>query len=123
MLSTELNNGGTFRIEFLVRKTTCKGGDKTSKSGPKPRHTLTRKVNVIVMKIDDKHVALFHCDYGCCCREHTVCRHCHRMHDKTPTIEHFHPDGLHSYVQLMHRNKEHTDVVARDVNLIRKHKG
>ena len=88
-----------------------------------PRHALTRKVTVIIMKIDDKHVALFDCDCGHYCREHTVCRHCYSMHDKTPTIEHFHPDCLHSHVQLMHRNKEHADVVARNVNLIKKYKG
>ena len=75
------------------------------------------------MKIDDEHIALFHSNHGCCCREHTVCRHCNRMDYKTPTIEHFHPDCLHSCVQLIHRNKEHTDIVTRNVNLIRKHTG
>ena len=123
MLSTELNNGGTFRIEFLVRKTAYRDGDKISKSDPIPRHILTRKVTVIIMKIDDKHVSLFHYDCGCYYREHTVCRHCYSMHDKIPTIEHFHPDCLHWHVQLMHRNKECTDVVTRNVKLIRKYKG
>ena len=58
-LSSQQNDGGMTRIEFLVRKSSCKDEEKMSKSDPTPRCVLTRKVTVTIMNIEGAFVAFF----------------------------------------------------------------
>ena len=82
-----------------------------------------KKVALIIMKIDENFLSLFNCDCSYYYREHIVYRHFYSMHDALPIIEHFHPDCLQSCVQLMHRDREHAEMVVLNVNLTRNYKG
>ena len=59
IFSSQQNDGGMTRIEFLVRKSSYKDKEKMSKSDPMPRCVLTRKVTVTIMNIDGAFVAFF----------------------------------------------------------------